>query len=135
MKKVDFLKFIDSKQACPESKDWIKSLPVEDIDAPIWAKYLAEAQHGWVEWLAENIRGDITAKYLRVKDTALAEYERVWSTALAEYERVWSTALAEYERVRDAARAEYERIVADAARKLLTFEAVSQVVDNFLKTC
>ena len=101
MKKTDFLEFLKSKQACSDSQDWIKSLPVKNIGPKTWAKYLSEVQPGWVEWLAENIRGDITAKYLRVKDTALAEYKRV---------------------------------AADAAHKLLTFEAVSQVVDNFLKT-
>ena len=157
MKKTDFLKFLKSKYACSESQDWIKSLPVEDIDAPIWAKYLAEAQPDWAVWLAQNIEGDITTEYKQAQHLAYAEYEHVTAPARAEYERVWevawveyeraiSPARAEYERIEGSARAEYERAIsparaeykrirADTARKLLTFKAVSQVVDNFLKTC
>ena len=145
MKKTDFLKFIDSKHACSESQDWIKSLPVKNIGPKTWAKYLAEAQPDWAVWLAANIGGNITteyeraisparAEYERIEGSARAEYDRVWSTALAEFDRVVDTAWAEYERIRAPARAKYERAVADASRKLLTFEAVSKEVDNFLKT-
>jgi len=135
MKKTDFLKFLGSKYACSESKDWIKSLPVEDIDAPIWAKYLAEAQPDWAVWLAENIRGGNSVEYERIRDAARAKYERVEALDWVEYERIKALDQAEYNRARDTARAEYERVTADTARKLLTFEAVSKEVDNFLKAC
>ena len=157
MKKTDFLKFIKSKHACAESQDWIKSLPVKNIGPKTWAKYLAEARPDWAVWLVQNIGGDNSVEYLRVRNAALAEYERVWeaawveyeraisparakyeraiSPARAKYERIEGSARAEYERAISPARAEYKRIRADTARKLLTFKAVSQVVDNFLKTC